>query len=114
MRRPGSHNISVADAHTASEHGAVLIDVRTSQERASDGAPAGARHIPLESLSEKMASLHGSEVLVICRSGRRSAGAAAALRRRGVDARNVKGGLLAWKRNGLPLQGTRADRRSKR
>lgn len=114
MPWPGSHNVSVADAHAASRDGAVLIDVRTSQERATDGAPVGARHMPLESLARKAASLHGSEILVICRSGRRSARAAATLRRQGVDAKNVTGGMLAWKRNGLPLRRSHAERGGKR
>ncbi len=38
----------------------------------------------------------GIPVLVYCKSGPRSAEAAAILRSRGVDASNVAGGVLAW------------------
>lgn len=113
MRWPGSHNISVADAHAAAQNGAVLIDVRTAQERTTDGTAAGARHIPLDQLAARAASLRDHDVLVICRSGRRSAHAAAMLRREGIAAKNVKGGILAWKRHGLP-EGTRSRGRKSR
>jgi rhodanese-related sulfurtransferase len=42
-------------------------------------------------------------VAVICRSGNRSAMATDWLRRQGVDARNVHGGMIAWNLHGLPL-----------
>lgn len=114
MRWRESRNISVIDAHAAAQNGAVLLDVRTSQERATDGRPAGARHVPLDALPKRVSSLRNEEVLVICRSGRRSAHAAALLRKEGIGAKNVKGGILAWKRHDLPLEQSRENARRKR
>ena len=42
-------------------------------------------------------------VIVVCRSGHRSAHATAWLREQGVDARNFDGGLLAWAVERRPL-----------
>ncbi len=104
------HGASVAAAYEAAGDGGVLIDVRPSRERKADGAPNRGRHVPLERLDSHVDRLRGNEVYVICRSGRRSAHAAAALRQQGVDAKNVKGGIIAWKRQGLPLAGLRTTR----
>jgi rhodanese-related sulfurtransferase len=43
------------------------------------------------------------EVLLICRTGNRSARAAEWLRRQGVDAVNVGGGIVAWIEDGQPV-----------
>jgi rhodanese-related sulfurtransferase len=104
MKWFGRSSASVGDAHAAIKDGALLVDVRTSRERTLDGAPQGAAHVPLERLNEQLAMLESRSVYVICRSGNRSSRAAAQLRRNGIDARNVKGGMLAWKREGLPLE----------
>ena len=42
-------------------------------------------------------------MIFYCRSGSRSALAAAAFRQAGWDAYNLAGGLLAWEQQGLPL-----------
>ena len=42
-------------------------------------------------------------MIFYCRSGNRSALAAAAFRQSGWDAYNLAGGLLAWVEHGLPL-----------
>jgi rhodanese-related sulfurtransferase len=42
-------------------------------------------------------------VLCICRSGARSASAAEFLRRQGVDAVNLEGGMQAWAAFGLDV-----------
>jgi rhodanese-related sulfurtransferase len=51
-----------------------------------------------EALSGQQA---GRPVDLICHSGRRSAMAATAARRAGLDAHNVSGGMTAWERQGL-------------
>ncbi len=46
----------------------------------------------------------GKPVLVYCRSGRRSAEAAAALVKLGfADVRDLDGGILAWEKAGQPI-----------
>lgn len=109
----GRRSVSVTDAHTAVGEGALLIDVRSADEWKRDGRAAGAHHIPLPSLPAKLDRLRGSEVLVICRSGNRSGRAAALLRRNGISALNVRGGMIAWRRHGLPLGGATKRKRKK-
>jgi rhodanese-related sulfurtransferase len=96
-------SVSVTDAHEAAGNGAVLIDVRSAGEWNHDGRAEGAQHIPLPTLPQKLERLRGNDVLVICRSGNRSARAAALLRRNGIPALNVRGGMIAWRRHGLPM-----------
>ena len=76
----------------------VLIDVREPSEHAA-GAIAGAALIPLGQLAARVAEVPtGAPVVVYCRSGSRSARAAAILRGRGFDALNLVGGYEAWRR----------------
>ncbi len=99
-----SNRIGVADASAMVEAGeAVLVDVRTRQEWKQGHAPR-AMHISLASLDTQMRRIPADRtVLAICRSGSRSAQAVASLSRAGYDARNVKGGMIAWSRAGLEV-----------
>ena len=80
---------------------ALLIDVREDDEWAAGHAPA-AVHVPLGRLPQTQLPAD-LPVLAICRSGNRSAAAATLLLARGVDARNVTGGMQAWQAAGLPI-----------
>ena len=81
----------------------VLVDVRESAERAR-GIASGSHHLPLSQLKRRLGELPTDRpVAFICQSGRRSAMAATAARRAGVDARNVAGGMTAWERQGLEI-----------
>lgn len=81
-----------------------VLDVRLPEERA-EGRIAGSVHIELTELSARAGELDaGRPVLVFCRSGARSAMAAAALRGAGYDAHDLAGGLLAWAEAGLPVE----------
>ena len=108
----GANSLSVTQAAAAMETGSVLIDVRTAAEW-KDARPRGARHIPMQSLPNAAGKLDGEDVLVICRSGNRSGRAARWLRKQGIAARNVKGGLIAWQRHQLPVD-SGAKNRSRR
>lgn len=85
-----------------------LLDVRTVIE--TDEEPtriATACMIPLNELRDRLGELpdDGRPVMTICRSGRRSVMAAEILRGHGRDkVANVKGGLLAWYAEGLPVE----------
>jgi adenylyltransferase/sulfurtransferase len=73
-----------------------LIDVREPYEWNIARLP-NARLIPLRSLPAELASLDRSrEVIVYCRSGRRSADATRDLRAAGFRATNLAGGILRW------------------
>ncbi len=80
--------------------GAALLDVREPQEWAAGHAP-GALHVPLGELGDRLGEVPDGLVVVVCRSGARSAVAAGALRDSGRDARNLAGGMKAWAASGL-------------
>jgi rhodanese-related sulfurtransferase len=82
---------------------AQLVDVREAAELA-EVRVEGAKHIPLRTLPARLGELDpGRPVAFLCRSGSRSAVATRAAARAGLDAANVRGGVIAWSRAGLPL-----------
>ena len=98
--------VTVQEAERLVAHGdAVLIDVREQGEWEA-GHVRQARHIPLGVLPDRLAEVpHDRAVLLFCRSGNRSGQATRLLLERGfTNARNVDGGVLAWERQGLPLE----------
>lgn len=79
----------------------ILLDVREDFEREICVIPRGSfdeKHIPLGEIEKRAGELVGdTPVVVYCRSGRRSAVAANALRGLGCkDVRNLTGGIDAW------------------
>lgn len=96
-------SIRPADLRDALDRGATVIDVRTSQEWAAGHLPQS-RHIPLEELAGRLDELRPDvPAVIVCRSGNRSAVAAAALARRGFEVANLVGGLTACSRDGIAL-----------
>lgn len=122
--------VSPQDAWTLAQAGDVLlVDVRTAEERAFVGQVPGSVHVPwatgtsltrnprfvreLEAKTPKDAP-----VLLLCRSGNRSAQAAEAAAKAGftqvynvlegfegdLDADGHRGRLNGWRRHGLPWQ----------
>jgi rhodanese-related sulfurtransferase len=91
------------EAHDLVERGAVLVDVREPAEWSAGHAPK-ARHIPLSQLAHRVRELpEGRQLLTVCRSGARSARAAALLAGQGRQVANVSGGMNAWAAAGLPV-----------
>ncbi len=82
-----------------------LIDVREWPEFAAGRVP-GSRLIPIGQISARSSEIDRSrEVYVICRTGRRSAEAAAKLQSLGFDnVVNVAGGFEAWKKEKLQFE----------
>ena len=84
----------------------ILLDVRTAGEFA-EGHIEGAVSIDQgqDDFVEKAKAVipAGKKVAVYCRSGRRSANAAAKLAAEGYRCVNLKGGILAWTAAGMPL-----------
>jgi len=82
----------------------VLVDVREQDERAQ-ARPADSRHIPLGDLPGRIGELPTDKtVAFICRSGSRSQLATRAAAKRGLEAADVSGGMLAWADAGLPVE----------
>jgi rhodanese-related sulfurtransferase len=93
-------SVSAARAREMLDEGAVLVDVRTSQEWNARHAPI-ARHLPLDSLDRRVGSLdRETPIVTICKSGMRSAQAARILAAQGHTVASVKGGMFAWQRAG--------------
>jgi adenylyltransferase/sulfurtransferase len=85
------------DSLAAADRAYELIDVRTAEEFAAQPTPA--RHIPMASLLADPEALAGdAQYLLICASGKRSLAAARELRKRGLRARSLAGGLQGLKR----------------
>ncbi len=102
---PSSNAIDVHEAARRLEAGSlVLVDVREAAEW-RDGHASGARHVPLSTVPKqaKGLSAHDRPVAFICLSGSRSSSACAVARSHGIEAINVRGGMSAWKRAGLPI-----------
>lgn len=87
-----------------------LIDVREPIEHAEEHVD-GALLIPLGELEARAGQLQEDRpVVVMCRGGKRGEQALAMLQVQGVtNARNLAGGLLAWKDASLPI--TRGTKR---
>lgn len=89
------------EARRLMDGGAVLIDVRELDEWSAGHAP-GAVHLPLGELAAARIP-GGAPLLLVCRSGVRSARAQAELAAAGRGAVNVAGGMNAWMSAGLAV-----------
>lgn len=84
-------------------HELVLVDVRQPAELRA-GRARGAVNIPLAQLRARLHELeHDRQVAFLCHSGARSSRATGLAIKAGFDAVNVRGGMIAWNRAGLPL-----------
>lgn len=102
-----------SEARAALATGAVLVDIRPLEQRERDGLVPGAAIVDRNVLEWRLDP--GSEwripelarrdvpVILICNEGYQTSLAALPLRRFGVDAGDVIGGVQAWIEAGLPL-----------
>lgn len=101
-----SEGISVQQAQTMNQQGALLLDVREPQEYAEIHAP-NATLIPLGELGSRLneiAPYKDKPIAVVCRSGRRSSKAVQLLKESGyTQVSNVAGGMNAWESAGLTV-----------
>jgi rhodanese-related sulfurtransferase len=83
----------------------VVVDVRTPSEYASGHIP-GTISVPLDQISERTSDIPPDKgVLLVCRSGNRSAKAAHTLGDLGYEnVHSMRGGIRAWTRAGYPLE----------
>jgi rhodanese-related sulfurtransferase len=96
--------VTAAEAAAAMRRGELqLVDVREPAELA-EARVDGATHIPLGELQRRLVELDRTgKVAFLCRSGSRSGIATRMAATAGLDAANVRGGVVAWARAGLPL-----------
>jgi rhodanese-related sulfurtransferase len=113
FRRPSAREPAWIDAaelqrRLAGEDALVLVDVRQPVEYTSPpGHLRGAINVPLGDLPGRTAELAacGQAVVVVCKTDRRSALAAAALLDAGLsDVAVLRGGTDGWHRLGLSLE----------
>jgi rhodanese-related sulfurtransferase len=106
--------LSPAEAFEAVMQGAALVDIRSDTQRAADGLIPDAAFVSRNVLEWRLdpASEHcdpdlarrDRPVILICNEGYQSSLAAATVRRFGLDATDVVGGLQAWRADGLPVE----------
>jgi len=96
-------SISPKQAYTLLQNdtNVTLLDVRTPDEFLKEHIE-GATLIPVQELSENLSKLDKEKkIIVYCHSGRRSIAASRILAKNGFIPLNVKGGITAWKSEGL-------------
>jgi len=107
--------VTPEQASAEQSQGALLVDTRTSEQRARDGVIPAALVIDRTVLEWRLdptsptrllqANGHDVRVILICAQGYSSSLAAASLQDLGlVNATDVVGGFEAWKAAGLPVE----------
>lgn len=112
--RAGLDRVTATEASEAMRAGAVLVDVRSQDERERQGFVPGAVHYPLSVVlwrldpSEETGNPKpplDARVILLCRQGYSSSLAAAQLQAIGFEkATDVIGGAEAWIAAGLPVE----------
>lgn len=95
--------ISVAEAATKRASGVFILDVRQPDEWNASHIP-GSTLIPLDTLAARISELPtDQEIVVVCRSGNRSASGRDILRAAGfTQVTSMAGGLQQWQAAGYP------------
>ncbi len=85
----------------------LVLDVREDKELTTMGSIPNAKHLALGNVKTKIDSIEQDKsraVIAVCRNGARSGMACSSLKRNGFDrVYNLKGGIAAWQKLGLPL-----------
>ncbi len=101
----GYRNIDIVELQSMMATGGIrLVDVRTDAEIAQ-GIIEGAEKLPLHLLPVSLSTFDQKQPTVFyCRTGGRSAQAAAFMAAQGLDQSfNLQGGIVAWAQAGFPL-----------
>jgi rhodanese-related sulfurtransferase len=79
----------------------VLVDVRAPEERAVSSIPGA---ISPQDFQDQEHLYAGHTVVAYCTIGVRSGKWVKKVRKRGIDARNLRGGILLWAHAGRPIE----------
>jgi rhodanese-related sulfurtransferase len=108
--RAGSRRLGAAEAAIARRDGALIVDIRPAWQRDAEvpGAIVVERNhlewrLDPESPARISEAVAGQRWIVLCEEGFASSLAAESLRRLGLDATDVIGGISAWREAGLPV-----------
>jgi len=99
--------LSAKDAYDAWQAGDLaIVDVREEQEYDTTRVP-DMQLIPMSELQDRLDELPDRPLVIMCRSGRRSADVTDYLNELGGygEVANLEGGILAWAAEGLPYEG---------
>jgi len=104
----GGKEVSVPQAvQLINRRDALVLDIRDAADYTTGHVP-NSRHIPAAELEKRMKELEKFKqkpVIVICRSGSRSASVSNALRKSGFEeVFPLKGGVLGWTQASMPLE----------
>jgi rhodanese-related sulfurtransferase len=104
----GIKEVNSAEALQLINHkNALILDVREDSEYKS-GHILNSKWIPLGKLAQRIGELERyreQSIVVVCRSGNRSASACATLGKQGfTQAYNLSGGVMGWQKSNLPLE----------
>lgn len=94
--------IVMSDLPDPLPEGLIVLDVREQVEW-DHGHIAGAVHVPLMELSDRLTEVSQEQTLVVCKVGGRSAQATAWLSQQGHEVVNLDGGMLEWEAAGRPM-----------
>lgn len=99
-----AREVTREEARKLLEEGAQLVDVRADHEWEA-GRIAGAKHVPLPELPDRLAEIDDERpVVVYCRGGNRSTMATEALNEAGYEAVKLSEGIVGWAADDLPLE----------
>ena len=106
LKSAGLTTVSPAEATRLMNRGAMIIDVRDSEQYAN-GHIVNARNHPLGELDTKPETLkkyQGKPVITVCDNGIAANRGAGVLRKQGFqNVFSLKGGLSAWRQENLPV-----------
>jgi rhodanese-related sulfurtransferase len=99
-------------AEAAAARDALLVDLRSADERERTGVIPGSKHVPrsvLEWRADPTSESHdpelrGRRLVLVCAQGYSSSLAAASLVELGVEAGDLVGGYEGWVEAGLPVE----------
>jgi rhodanese-related sulfurtransferase len=101
------YELSPTEAYDAWQSGDVtIIDIREHGEHDQTNVP-GVALIPMSEIQERVGELPGGQLVIMCRSGARSAQVAHYLEGLGGhgEVANLDGGIIGWAVEGLPYDG---------
>ena len=107
--------LTAPEAHEAMGEGAVLVDIRSQDQRRAHGVIPGALWFPRNVLEWRIDPASGvghpatqdpdTQVVLICFEGYQSSLAAVTLQQIGFErATDAVGGFVAWREAGLPIE----------
>lgn len=99
--------ITVQQAKELADKGVMLVDVREKEEVAAAAYDvANIIYIPLSEFERRYDEVpDDEEVIMVCRSGKRSFSAAAVLQSKGyTKVVNMQGGILGWQQYNYPIK----------